>query len=101
MTKTQMNALIATIAFFGSAEFTETEWNHSPAVGRLSLTTAVREGAVIATTTVTRSYYSVAEIVTMLNECSGEDCYGGHWHYEIDSEGRIYSESSSTTYHMA
>ena len=41
---------------------------------------------------VERTYYTMREVVDMLNECSGEDCYGGEWHYEIDEQGRVYSD---------
>ena len=39
-----------------------------------------------------RYYYSVREIVDLLNDCAGEDCYNGDWHYEIDEEGQIYCD---------
>ena len=39
-----------------------------------------------------RTYYSVKEIVDMLNDCAGEDCYTCNWYYEIDEEGKIYSD---------
>ena len=41
-----------------------------------------------------RFYYSVREIVDMLNDCSGEDCYGATWEYKIDDEGRIYEDKA-------
>lgn len=42
---------------------------------------------------VERCYYSVREIVDLLNHCAGDDCYGCDWHYEIDEEGRIYCDT--------
>ena len=42
---------------------------------------------------VERTYYTMREVVDMLNECSGEDCYCGEWHYEIDEQGRVYSDN--------
>ena len=40
-----------------------------------------------------RVYYSVREIVDLLNDCSGEDCYNSSWHFEIDNEGQIYCDN--------
>ena len=41
-----------------------------------------------------RCYYSVREIVDILNECAGEDCYGANWEFKIDDEGRIYEDET-------
>lgn len=40
-----------------------------------------------------RYYYSVKELVGLLNSCAGDDCYDVDWHFEIDDDGRVYTDS--------
>ena len=99
MAKTTVAALEKAREYFGEREFTEQEWNRSGIA--LTLDTARVHGAVIRMEKVERTYYTIREVVDMLNDCSNEDCYGAHWHYEIDAQGRVYDDYVYTTYRMA
>lgn len=39
-----------------------------------------------------RYYYSVKELVGLLNSCAGEDCYCADWHFEIDDNGKVFTD---------
>lgn len=39
-----------------------------------------------------RNYYTMNEIVNMLNDCACNDCSNDDWFYQIDENGRIYSD---------
>lgn len=82
---------------FGDREFTEYEWED--AVPQLTLRTACRyEVEVIHHTT--RQYYTVRELVDMLNSYAGDDLYECDWHYEIDEQGRVFQDFDHRTYRM-
>lgn len=99
MTKMQINALENAQKVFGEKEFTEKEWMNV-ACGKYALTTAIYNGHVQAIKHVQRNYYTLAEVVAMLNECSGEDCYCGHWEYKIDENNKVYDEDITMTYKL-
>lgn len=84
--------------FFGTREFTKSEWEklNLPT----TLTTAIRNDCVKRIDRTERVYYTVAELVAELNACSGSDCYCDDWHYEVDSEGRAYQDFTTVTYQM-
>lgn len=102
MRKNQIAAAEAMKEYFGNRRFTEQEWGAAgtPACGVLNIYTAEKAGYVVRRTETWREYYTVAEIVAMLNECSGEDCYCGRWYYQIDEQGRIFEENGRTWWEM-
>ena len=84
---------------FGDNEFTQKQWTSAMYI---SLQTALSINAVIPCSVKTdREYYTVQEIVKLLNACAGEDNWGCDWHFEIDEEGRVYEEVEQQYYHMA
>lgn len=99
MTKMQINALENAQKVFGEKEFTEKEWMNV-ACGKYALTTAIYNGHVKAINHTERTYYTVAEIVKMLNDCAYNDCYGCDWFYQIDENGQVYEDNTTTTYKL-
>lgn len=97
MSKKTAEILAQAREFFGDRKFSEQEWRNAH-LG-LTLETACAYGVKVHTI-VTRTYYSVEWIVNELNECSGEDCYNGHWHYKIDEQGHIYEDRETYVYQM-
>ena len=83
---------------FGDNEFTQEQW-----ASRMNITlrTAIRNNAVIPFIKVTRVYATVREIIDLLNNCSGRDCWDLDCHFEIDEEGRIYEDVKEKYYRMA
>ena len=39
-----------------------------------------------------RRYYSLPELVGLLNSCAGEDCYNVNWHFAIDDNGKVFTD---------
>lgn len=99
MTKMQMVALENAKKAFGEKEFSRKDWM-DVACGKYGLSTAINDGNVQTIKHVQRNYYTLAEVVEMLNECSGEDCYCGHWEYKIDENNRVYDENVTITYKL-
>ena len=42
---------------------------------------------------VTRTYYTLRQIVDFLNDCAGDDCYGATWNYQIDDNNQVYTDN--------
>lgn len=99
MTKMQMTALENAQKMYGDKEFTARDWD-KVACGKFALNTAIYKGYVQKIEHIKRNYYTLAEIVAMLNDCSGEDCYCGHWEYKIDENNRVYDEDVTITYKL-
>lgn len=99
MTKMQMTALETAKNIFNTNEFTEKDWT-KVACGKYSLTTAVHNGDVKVVKHVARTWYTLDEVVKMLNDCSGSDCYDCDWNLKVEN-GRAYEDEITYTYCMA
>ena len=98
MSKQTANTIAAAREVFGNREFTENEWEGAHMATRLD--TVVYHGGARRIEHVEREYYTVEEIVNELNGCAGDDCYACNWHYEIDSNGKIFQDFKTYTYQM-
>ena len=104
---TMTNRTKLTIEFgkhnFGTREFTESEWTRiaGPLTGDkglVQLRTLIKNGVVKTGVKVITRTYSINEIIEELNDCAGEDCYNGDWHYYRNEEGTICQDFRLDTY---
>lgn len=101
MNERTKNTYLTACAAFGSNEFSMDQYeNLFKNADHVKLDTLRRNKLVRVNTHTTRYFYTVAEIVQELNECSGADCWCGSWYYQIDDQGRIYQDIESTAYQM-
>ena len=77
-------------------EFTR---NRLDAISAVSVDTLIRYRAVEVITEETFVPVSVAELVRLLNECAGDDCYGCSWEY-IEQDGQAFRVDRSTVYRV-
>lgn len=99
MTKMQMVALENAKKVFGDKEFTAKEWM-DVACGKYALSTAIYDGHVKSIEHVKRIDYTVKELVKMLNDCAGDDCYNCDWHFEVDENNNVYENIVTNTYQL-
>lgn len=83
---------------FTNNSFTPAQWD---AKSTVRFATAKKYANLVEVKEVRREYYSMAELVKMLNECAGNDCYACNWYYEIDEQGRAYQNFVSISYRFA
>ena len=99
MTKMQMVALENAKKAFGDKEFSRKEWM-DVACGKYGLSTAIYDGNVKSVQHVKRIYYTVKELVKMLNDCAGDDCYNCDWNFKVDENNNAYEEIITNTYKL-
>ena len=99
MAKTTIMAIERAREIFGNREFNELEWQRANL--RLTLGTAIAHDQVIRIEHTHRDFYTVKELVEMLNSCAGDDCWGCDWHFEIDEQGRVFQDHQTVTFRMA
>ena len=105
MSKTTVQALKLYRAHFGENTFTAYEFEkkrHQMVAQHLptaSLQTLINNGIAITIDKVIEEDYTIDEIIQMLNDCSGEDCYCGSWHIQRDGD-RIYDVRHETVYKL-
>lgn len=99
MKETTKKAIETARDVFGMNEFTAEEWSKAN-IG-VTLRTAINHGAVVVNKHIVRQYYTVSELVEMLNACSGTDCYDIEYNLRVDEKGRAYEDNEYNTYNMA
>lgn len=99
MMENTAKALESARELFGNNEFTMEQWKEAN-IG-LTLRTAMKYEAVVAIKHSDRQYYSVKELVELLNSCSGTDCYNVEYNFKVDENGRAYEDCEYYTYCMA
>ena len=82
---------------YAGAEFTRR--GDLDRVSAVSVDTLIRYGAVEVITERTLVPVSVAELVRLLNECAGDDCFGCSWEY-IEQDGQAFRVDRSTVYRV-
>lgn len=98
MTKQTAAAIVAAHLTFDSKEFTDYDWERAQ-LG-CTLRTAIKHNAVKKITRTRRIYYTVRELVEMLNSCSGTDCYCSYWNLQMDENDRVYEDVEEVFYQM-
>lgn len=98
MTKNTANAIATARAIYDDYVFTRDEWERDQP--GCTLETAIRVGAVRKVRSIHRDYYTVQELVEMLNNCSGNDCYDSEWRLQVDEQGRAYEDRVEIGYQM-
>lgn len=99
MTENTKKAIKNARDLFGMNEFTAEEWNKANT--GVTLRTAINHGAVVVNKHIIREYYTVTELVEMLNACAGTDCYDVEYNLKVDETGRAYEDCEYVTYNMA
>ena len=95
------NTYTTALAAFGSNEFTERQYDELfGTADHVTLRTLRNNELVHLIVHTTRYFYTVAELVEALNDCSGADCYCGSWFYQIDEQGRVYQDIEHVTYQL-
>ncbi len=73
--------------------------NRLDAISAVSVDTLIRYRAVEVITERTLVPVSVAELVKLLNECAGDDCYSCSWEY-IEKDGSAFRVDRTTVYRV-
>ena len=98
MTKQTAAGIEKAKEFFGDREFKEREWEWD--IFGVTLETVLKWKGAKRIVRIKREYYTIKELVGMLNSCSGNDCYDCDWNLKIDEDGRAYEDHEVVTYKM-
>lgn len=98
MTNNTRTAIQNAYDHFGTNWFTVADLNDymAKAPAQITFDTFHRHANLQVQANTVRTYYTVQDLVDILNSLAGDDLYGADWNYQVDDNGRAYT--AKTTY---
>jgi hypothetical protein len=100
MTNNTRTAIQNAYNHFGTNWFTVAELNTymAKAPAQITFSTFRKHANLQVQANTVRTYYTVQELVNILNSLAGENLYGTNWNYQVNNNGQAYTETTTYQY---